>query len=62
MAGGGDASTLVAWNASRGGRSGGSVAEFFSSDFTVIAATFAGLALTSLAILRDLRTFRFRQA
>jgi hypothetical protein len=61
MAGGGNASTLLAWNASRGGRSASSVAELFSSDFTLMAAAFVGLALTSVGILHDLRPFRLRQ-
>jgi hypothetical protein len=34
------------------------VAELFSSDFTLIAATLAGLALTTVGILRDLSTIR----
>ena len=31
------------------------VAELFGSDFTLIGAALAGLAITSLAILRDLK-------
>lgn len=34
------------------------VGELFSSDFTLIGATLAGLALTSLGILHDLGPFR----
>jgi hypothetical protein len=34
------------------------VAELFGSDFTLIGAVLAGLALTSLGIVRDLDLFR----
>jgi hypothetical protein len=34
------------------------VAELFNSDFALIAATLAGLALTSLGILHDLSPLR----
>jgi hypothetical protein len=34
------------------------VAELFNSDFTLIATTLAGLALTSLGILHDLGPLR----
>ena len=51
-----------AWNpspgSSRGARCAQNVAELFSSDFTLIVATLAGLALTSLGILHDLGPLR----
>ena len=34
------------------------MAELFGSDFTLIGAVLAGLALTSLGIVRDLGRFR----
>jgi hypothetical protein len=34
------------------------VAELFSTDLIVIALAFAGLLATTVAILRDVRTFR----
>jgi hypothetical protein len=34
------------------------MAELFGSDFTLIGATLAGLALTALGILHDLGPFR----
>lgn len=62
MARGVDASTIEAWNplrgSSRGARHTHNVAELFGSDFTLIAATLAGLALTSLGILHDLGPLR----
>ena len=49
MAGARDTSTLVAM-------------ELFNSDFTLIGAALAGLALTALAILQDLTPSRFASA
>jgi hypothetical protein len=36
------------------------VAQFFSSDLTLIGAALAALALTTVAILRDLSAYRLR--
>ncbi|MEK6206964.1 MAG: hypothetical protein AABM32_04920 [Chloroflexota bacterium] len=36
------------------------ITELFSSDLTLIGAVLAGLALTSLGIVRDLNPFRLR--
>ena len=46
----GRTSTLVAWQPS--------MAELLGSDFTLIGAVLAGLALTSLGILHDLGPLR----
>ena len=44
---------------SRAERCGHNVDEFLGSDFTLIGTVLAGLALTSLAILRDHGALRF---
>jgi len=38
------------------------VADLFNSDFTLIGAALAGLALTALGILHDLAPFRLNNA
>ena len=57
MEAGGQASTLVTWNPITW-LVGRNVADLLGSDFALIAAALAGLALTSLAILRDLDPVR----